>query len=43
MAVVSERALGDLIADAHDGIEGGHRLLKNHGDARAAELAHRFI
>jgi len=43
MVAVSQHALGDLIADAHDGVEGGHRLLENHSDARAAELAHRFV
>ena len=30
--------LGDLVADAHHGIERGHRLLKDHGHARAAQL-----
>ena len=28
---------GDLVADAHHGIEGGHRLLKDHGHAAAAQ------
>ncbi len=37
-ALVSEHGFGDLVADAHDGIEGGHGLLKNHGDAGAAKL-----
>ena len=34
---------GNLISDAHHGIERGHRLLKNHGDARTAELAHGVV
>ena len=37
--MVSEDGLGNLIADAHDWIECGHRLLKDHGDARATKLA----
>src|SRR5579872_215477 len=32
----------DLRANAHDGIEGGHRLLKNHGDFAATQFAHFF-
>ncbi len=38
LAVVGQHGLGDLVADAHDGIEGGHGLLEDHGDARAAQL-----
>ena len=38
-AVVSEDGFRDLFADAHDRVEGGHRFLENHGDARAAKLA----
>jgi len=37
---MSEHGLGDLIADAHDGIESGHRFLEDHGDARATQLTH---
>ena len=35
---MSAHGFGDLVADAHHRIEGGHRLLEDHGDARAAEL-----
>jgi molybdopterin converting factor small subunit len=38
--VVRQESLRDLVANAHDGIESGHGLLKDHGDARAAELPH---
>jgi len=38
-AAVSEDGFGDLFADSHDRVEGGHRFLENHGDARAAKLA----
>ena len=31
--------LGDLAADGEHGIEGGHRLLEDHGDAVAADVA----
>ena len=41
--MVRQDGFGDLVADAHDRIEGGHGLLKNHGDLRAAEEAHGFI
>ena len=43
MRVVGEDGFGDLVADAHDRVEGGHGLLKDHGDAGAAELAHRVV
>ncbi len=33
----------DLISHAHDRIERGHRLLKNHGDARTPQLAHGVV
>src|ERR1035437_8273977 len=36
---VSEHGFRDLVADAHDRIESGHRLLEDHGHARAAEFA----
>jgi hypothetical protein len=32
--------LGNLIADSSQGIERRHRLLKDHADARPADLAH---
>ena len=38
-AVMGQHGFGDLLAHAHHWIERGHRLLKNHGDARAAKLA----
>jgi hypothetical protein len=31
---------GDLIPDAHHWIERGHRLLKDHGEARTADVVH---
>ena len=31
---------GDLGADGHDGVEGGHGLLEDHGDVAAAVAAH---
>ena len=31
--MVGEEGFGDLVADAHDRVEGGHGLLKDHGDA----------
>src|SRR6267142_1252297 len=34
-------SLGDLVADPHYGIERGHRLLEDHGDAIAPDRAHR--
>ena len=40
--VVSEHGFGNLVADAHDGVEGGHGLLEDHGDAQAAKLAQRI-
>ena len=43
MRAVSQYGLRDLVADPHDGIESGHRLLEDHGDARAAQLAHRVV
>ncbi len=36
---MSENRFRDLVPDTHDGVEGGHRFLENHGDARAAKLA----
>ena len=35
--------LGDLVADGEHRIERGHRLLKHHGHARAADIAHGFF
>ena len=37
---MGQHSLGDLVAYSHDGIESGHRFLEDHGDARAAQLAH---
>jgi len=37
--MVREYGFGDLLADTHDRVKGGHGLLENHGDARAAKLA----
>jgi molybdopterin converting factor small subunit len=42
-SVVRQDSLRDLVADAHDGIERGHGLLKDHRDPRAAELAHGVV
>ena len=36
--MVREYGFGDLLADTHDRVKGGHGLLENHGDARAAKL-----
>jgi hypothetical protein len=36
---VREDSFGDLVADTHDRVEGGHGLLENHGNARSAKLA----
>ena len=33
----------DLLADGEDGIEGGHRLLEDHGDVAAADRLHLFF
>ena len=41
--IVREHGFGNLVADAHDRVEGGHRLLKNHGDLRAPEEAHGIV
>jgi len=38
--VVGQQCLSELVADAHDRVEGGHGLLKDHGDLAAAELTH---
>jgi len=40
---VGQDGFGDLISDAHDWVEGSHGLLKDHGDARASELAHGIV
>ena len=39
MRFVSANGFCDLRADAHNGIERGHRLLKDHGDIAAADGA----
>ena len=38
---VADDRLGDLVADGEGGVERGHRLLEDHGDAVAAQIAHR--
>ena len=40
--VMNLQHFGDLIADAHQGIERGHWLLKDHAEATAAENPHLF-
>ncbi len=37
---VPHHRLGDLLTDAHDGIQRGHGLLENHGDSAPAHAAH---
>ena len=39
-AGVGAEALGDLLADGHDGVEAGHGFLEDHADAGAADLPH---
>ena len=39
----SDDRLDDLVADGVDRIEAGHRLLEDHGDLAAADLAHLVI
>ena len=34
---------GDLGSDGHDGVEGGHGLLEDHGDVAATVAAHGFF
>ena len=36
---MDHRHFDELVADQHRGIERGHRLLIDHGDLRAADLA----
>ena len=38
-AQVHLRAFGDLVADPHDGVERGHRLLEDHRDRPSANLS----
>lgn len=38
--MVDAEGFGDLLADGHDRVEGGHGLLKDHGEALAAVAAH---
>jgi hypothetical protein len=40
--VMSADGFGDLLANGHDGVEGGHGLLEDHGDVAAAVFAHGF-
>src|SRR5690606_41695564 len=37
---VDSQGFGDLIPDAHDGVEGKARVLHHHGDALPAQIAH---
>ena len=37
---MGQHRLGDLVADAHDRVQRRHRLLKDHADAGAANVAH---
>ncbi len=39
---VKQNVFLNLIADGHDGVQAGHRLLEDHRDAAAADLAHLF-
>ena len=41
--LVQAHRLGDLVAHGEDRIERGHRLLEDHGDLVAADLAHLFL
>jgi len=41
--LVSANGFRNLRADAHHRIQGGHRLLKNHGDFAATHRAPRFF
>ena len=38
--LVQHQHLGDLLADGHGGVQRGQRILKDHGDLRAADLEH---
>ena len=40
LGMVGLDGFGDLVADGHDRIEGGHGFLKDHGDVAAAVAAH---
>jgi len=40
VGMVGTDGFGDLVADAHDGVEGGHGFLEDHGDAAATVGAH---
>jgi hypothetical protein len=42
IAMVGADRFGNLLADGEDGIEGGHGLLKDHGEVAAAEAADGF-
>ena len=39
-ALVEAQALGDLVADAHDGVEVAGRVLEDHADLAAAHREH---
>jgi hypothetical protein len=38
-----QHGFGNLFTDAHHGIQRCHRLLENHRDRRAAQLANRLV
>ena len=40
---MGEDGFGDLVSDAHDRVERGHGLLKDHGEAGASQLAHGIV
>jgi len=40
--VVRQHGFGNLVPNAHNRVEGGHRFLKDHGDAGAAETTELF-
>ena len=41
--VVGQIGFGDLGADLHDWVEGGHGFLEDHGDGAASVVAHLFF
>ena len=43
MPAMDSQHLADLVADVHDRVERRRRLLEDHGDAVAAELAHLVV
>ena len=43
MGLVDFDRLGDLVADAVDGCQGGHRILEHHADRLAPKPRHRVV